>query len=53
MKRTPLLVIWSLSFAITALFANSMNIVFWLALTAFCITSLHIEKHSERREKEE
>lgn len=53
MKRTPLLTLWALSFATTALFANAMNIIFWLSLIVFCICSVYIEKNSKRLKKEE
>ena len=53
MKKTPLLTLWILSFAATVLFANAMNIIFWLSLIVFCICSVYIEKNSKRLEKEE
>lgn len=53
MKRTPLLSIWAISFLIMVLFANSLNVVFWLSFTAFAACSVYIEKHSKRLEKEE
>ena len=52
MKRTPILTIWVLSFAMMILFANIMNIVFWLSFVAFASTSVYIEKHSKRIEKD-
>ena len=48
MKTITIIAIWAISFAITALFANSLNIVFWLSFTAFCICSLYISKNKEK-----
>ena len=48
MKTITIIAIWAISFAITALFANSLNIVFWLSFVAFCICSLHISKNKKR-----
>lgn len=53
MKRTPILTIWSISLTLVILFANTLNAIFWLSFVAFCITSIYIEKHSKRLEKEE
>lgn len=52
MKATPLFFIWAISFALMALFANSMNIMFWLSLIAFASCSVYMTKHRKRLEKE-
>lgn len=51
MKRTPLLAIWAISFALTILLANEMNIVFWLSFTVFALCSIYMEKHQKRLKK--
>ena len=48
MKRTPLLAIWAMSFTLTILLANEMNIVFWLSFTVFALCSIYMEKHQKR-----
>lgn len=53
MKRTPLLTIWAISLAMTILFANKFNVVFWLSFVAFALCSIYIEKNSKRLEREE
>lgn len=53
MKRAPTLTIWIISFVAMVLFAESLNIVFWLSFAVFAIMSLYIEKHSKRLEKED
>lgn len=52
MRRTPLLAIWAISFALTILLANEMNIVFWLSFTVFALCSIYMEKHSKRLKRE-
>lgn len=52
MKRTPLLAIWAISFALTILLANEMNIVFWLSFTVFALCSIYMEKHQKRLKRE-
>ena len=48
MKTITIIVIWAISFAFSALFANSLNIVFWLSFVSFCICSLYMAKNKER-----
>ena len=48
MKTKTIIAIWAISFALSALFANSLNIVFWLSFTAFCICSLYMAKNKKR-----
>ena len=48
MKTITIVAIWAISFAITALFANSLNIVFWLSFIVFCICSLYMAKNKKR-----
>lgn len=52
MKRTPTLTIWMISFIMVLMFAESLNVIFWLSFTVFAIMSIYIEKHSKRLEKE-
>ena len=52
MKRTPLLGIWAISFALTVLLANEMNIVFWLSFAVFALCSIYMEKHQKRLKRE-
>lgn len=52
MKRTPLLAIWTISFAMVILFANRLNIVFWLSFTVFALCSIYMEKHQKRLKRE-
>ena len=52
MKRTPLLAIWVISFALTILLANEMNIVFWLSFAVFALCSIYMEKHQKRLKRE-
>lgn len=52
MKRTPLLAIWAISFALTILIANEMNIVFWLSFAVFALCSIYMEKHQKRLKRE-
>ena len=52
MKRTPLFAIWAISFALTVLLANEMNIVFWLSFTVFALCSIYLEKHQKRLKRE-
>lgn len=52
MRRTPLLAIWSMSFTLTILLANEMNIVFWLSFTVFALCSIYMEKHQKRLKRE-
>lgn len=53
MKRTPTLAIWAISFIIVIMFAESLNVIFWLSFAVFAIMSIYIEKHSKRLEREE
>lgn len=53
MKRTPTLTIWIISFIVMAIFAESLNAIFWMSFTVFAIMSIYIEKHSGRLENEE
>lgn len=53
MKRTPLLAIWVISFAMTILFANELNVVFWLSFAAFALCQICIEKNRKRLKREE
>ena len=48
MKTITIIAIWAISFATTALFANSLNMVFWLSFIVFCICSLYISKNKKR-----
>lgn len=52
MKRTPLLAIWAISFTLTVLLANEMNIVFWLSFAVFALCSIYMEKHQKRLKRE-
>lgn len=52
-RRTPLLTIWALSLATLILTANEMNYVFWLALTAFACTNVHVEKYRKPLAKDD
>ena len=52
MKRTPLFSIWVISFALTILLANEMNIVFWLSFAVFALCSIYMEKHQKRLKRE-
>lgn len=52
MKRTPTLTIWMISFIMVLIFAESLNVIFWLSFTVFAIMSIYIEKHSKHLEKE-
>lgn len=53
MKRTPTLTIWVLSMMVAAIFAESLNVIFWMSFAVFAIMSKYIEKHSDRLEKED
>lgn len=53
MKRTPTLTIWILSFIIMVIFAESLNVIFWISFTAFAIMSIYIEKNSNRLKNED
>lgn len=53
MKKTPLLTLWILSFTLTVLLVESLNVIFWLSLIVFIRCSVYIEKNSKRLEKEE
>lgn len=52
MKRTPVLSIWSISFIITVVFAESLNVVFWMSFAVFAMMSIYIEKNKNRLENE-
>ena len=52
MKLTPLLAIWAISFALTILLANEMNIVFWLSFAVFALCSIYMQKHQKRLKRE-
>ena len=53
MKRTPLLTIWAISLAMTILFANELNVIFWLSFVTFALCQVCIEKNQKRLEREE
>nr|DAK58043.1 MAG TPA: hypothetical protein [Caudoviricetes sp.]DAQ76442.1 MAG TPA: hypothetical protein [Bacteriophage sp.] len=53
MKRIPLFIIWIISLAMTILFANEFNVVFWLSFVAFALCQVCIEKNKKRLEREE
>jgi len=48
MKTITIISIWAISFALSALFVNGLNIVFWLSFIVFCICSLYMAKNKER-----
>ena len=48
MKTITIVAIWAISFALSALFANSLNIVFWLSFIVFCICSIYMAKNKKR-----
>lgn len=52
MKAEVIITIWVISFALSALFVGSLNCVFWLSFAAFSITSVYVEKNSDRIERE-
>ena len=53
MKRTPLLTIWAISLAMTILFANELNVIFWLSFVAFALCQVYIEKNKKILEREQ
>lgn len=52
MKAEVIIAIWVISFALSALFVESLNCVFWLSFAVFSITSVYLEKNSDRIERE-
>lgn len=52
MKRTPLLAIWTISFALIILLANEMDIVFWLSFAVFALCSIHGKAPKEAKERD-
>lgn len=52
MSKEIILTIWVLSFALCALAANEMGVVFWLSFVTFVLCSLYIERNKKRLEKE-
>ena len=48
MKTMTIISIWAISFALSALFVNGLNIVFWLSFIVFCICSLYMANNKEK-----
>nr|DAP86541.1 MAG TPA: hypothetical protein [Caudoviricetes sp.] len=44
MKRIPLFIIWIISLAMTILFANEFNVVFWLSFVAFALCQVKTKR---------
>lgn len=52
MSKEVILTIWVLSFALCALAANDMGVVFWLSFVTFGVSSVYIERNQKWLEKE-
>ena len=48
MKTRTIIAVWAISFALSALFVNGLNIVFWLSFAVFCACSLYMANNKER-----
>lgn len=45
LKPKPAALLWTLTFALSALTVASQSPLFWISLTAFAAVSLHIARH--------